>query len=196
MSIIGIPIGFYGYLFPGNINLMVVELYGVKRYRFLSLVLLLIVVFESIYCGLSLMFLNVIMSNSQFYKSIEIVSYVLIFITGLWMITEERNNTNAAHQNTIIRGVFNIIIHPQQIPFWVVAGVLINKVVQLNSNTSALPLFILYNAIGTLLVMFTYMIFGKKLMNYFNVTISPINRVMGSVYIFLAVINCFRCNLL
>lgn len=196
MSIIGIPIGFYGYLFPGNINLMVVELYGVKRYRFLSLVLLLIVVFESIYCGLSLMFLNVIMSNSQFYKSIEIVSYVLIFIMGLWMIAEERNNKNAAHQNTIIRGVFNIIIHPQQIPFWVVAGVLINKVVQLNSNTSALPLFILYNAIGTLLVMFTYMIFGKKLMNYFKVTISPINRVMGSVYIFLAVINCFRCNLL
>lgn len=187
MSIIGIPIGFYGYLFPGNINLMVVELFGAKKYRLLSLILLLIVVFESIYCGLSLMFLNVIKSSSQFYKAVEITSYVLIFIMGLWMIAEKRNDKNAAHQNTIIRGIFSIIIHPQQIPFWVVAGVLINKVVQLSSNASALPLFVLYNAIGTLLVMFTYMIFGRKLMNYFKLTISPINKVMGFVYIFLAV---------
>lgn len=186
MSIIGIPIGFYGYLFPGNINLMVVELYAAKRYKLLSLMLLLIVVFESLYCGLSLMFLNVIKSSSQFYKTVEVGAYVLIFIMGLWMIAEKRHNKNSAHQNTIIRGVFSIIIHPQQIPFWVVAGVLINKVVQLNSNTSALPFFIFYNAIGTLMVMFTYMIFGKKLMNYFKLTISPINRVMGSVYIFLA----------
>ena len=34
MSIIGIPIGFYGYLFPGNINLMVhfkLKIYTVKE---------------------------------------------------------------------------------------------------------------------------------------------------------------------
>ncbi len=97
------------------------------------------------------------------------------------MIVEKRNN-----KNTIIRGVLYIIIHPQQIPFWVVAGVLINKVVHLNSNTSNLLLFIFYNAIGTLLVMFTYIIIGKKIMNYFKLTISPINKVMGSFYILLA----------
>ena len=186
MSIIGIPIGFYGYLFPGNINLMVVELSCAKKYRLLSLMLLLIVVFESIYCGLSLLFLNVISGNSQLYKSIEIVSYVLIFIMGLWMIVEKRNDKKTAHQNTLIRGIINIIIHPQQIPFWVVAGVLINKVVQLNSNTCALPLFVFYNAVGTLLAMFTYIIIGKKIMNYFKLTISPINKVMGAAYIVLA----------
>lgn len=40
------------------------------------------------------------------------------------MIVEKPNNKNAAHQNTIIRGVFSNIIHPQQIPFWVIAGIL------------------------------------------------------------------------
>jgi hypothetical protein len=35
MSIIGIPVGFYGYLFPGNINLMVVELYAAKKFKLL-----------------------------------------------------------------------------------------------------------------------------------------------------------------
>ena len=69
------------------------------------------------------------------------------------MILEKRNTEKAAHQNTIIRGVFSIVIHPQQIPFWVVAGVLVNKAVQLNTNSGALLLFILYNAIGTQLAM-------------------------------------------
>jgi hypothetical protein len=191
MSIIGIPVGFYGYLFPGNINLMVVELYGAKKFKLLSIILTLIVVFESIYCGVSLTFLNAIKSNSGFYKLIEFISYALIFIMGLWMIIEKKNNKNAAHQNTIIRGVFSIIIHPQQIPFWVVAGVLVNKAVRLDINSGALLLFILYNAIGTLLAMFTYMIFGKKLLNYFRLNISHVNKGMGSAYIFLVLYHLF-----
>jgi len=180
MSIIGIPIGFYGYLFPGNINL-----YSTKKYKALSIILSLIVVFESTYCGLSLTFLNAIKNNNDFYKSIESISYVLIFIMGFWMILEKRNNKAAAHQNTIIRGVFSIIVHPQQIPFWIVAGILVNKMIQFNINSGALLIFILYNAIGTLLAMFTYMIFGKKLFNYFNLNISHINKAMGSAYILL-----------
>jgi hypothetical protein len=177
MSIIGIPVGFYGYLFPGNINLMVVELYAAKKFKLLLVILTLIVVFESIYCGLSLTFLNAIKSNSSFYN--------LIFIMGLWMVVEKKNNKNATHQNTIIRGVFSIVIHPQQVPFWVVAGVLVNKAVQLDINSGALLLFILYNAIGTLLAMFTYMIFGKKLFIYFRLNISHVNMGMGSAYILL-----------
>jgi hypothetical protein len=191
MSIIGIPVGFYGYLFPGNINLMVVELYGAKKFKLVSIILTLIVVFESIYCGVSLTFLNAIKSNSGFYKLIEFISYVLIFIMGLWMIIEKKHNKNATHQNTIIRGVFSIVIHPQQIPFWVVAGVLVNKAVQLNINSGALLLFILYNAIGTLLAMFTYMIFGKKLLNYFRLNISHVNKGMGSAYILLVIYHLF-----
>lgn len=160
MSIIGIPVGFYGYLFPGNITLMVVTLYGAKKFKLFLIILTLIVVFESIYCGVSLTFLNTIKSNTSFYKLIEFISYALIFVMGLWMIVEKKNNKNATHQNTIIiRGVFSIVIHPQQIPFWVVAGVLVNKAVQLDINSGALLLFTLFNSMGTLLAMFTYMIF-------------------------------------
>jgi sulfite exporter TauE/SafE len=191
MSIIGIPVGFYGYLFPGNINLMVIDLYGAKKFKLLSIILILIVVFESIYCGLSLAFLNTIKSNNSFYRSIELISYALIFIMGLWMILEKKHNKNATHQNTIIRGAFSIVIHPQQIPFWVVAGVLVNKAVRLDINSGALLLFILYNAIGTLLAMFTYMIFGKKLLNYFRINISHLNRGIGSAYILLVIYRLF-----
>jgi len=194
MSIIGIPIGFYGYLFPGNINLMIIELYNNKKYKLLSTMLILIVVFESIYCVLSLTFLNAIKDSSYFYKAIEITSYVLIFLMGLWMMVEKRNNKKATHQNTIIRGVFSIIIHPQQIPFWVIAGVLVNQFVKFNMNNGALLKFIFYNAVGTLLAMLTYMIFGKKILSYFKLNIGYINKIMGAAYILLVCYHLFNLN--
>jgi len=186
MILIGIPIGFYGYLFPGNINLMVLELYSTKKYQLLILMLALIVVFESIYCYVSLTFLKEIKGNIKFYSSVEIVSYLLIFIMGLWMLFEKRNNKTASHQNTISRGVISIIIHPQQIPFWVIAGVLVNRVVNVNIDVWTLSGFILFNAVGTLLAMLSYMFFGKKILEYFKFNITHINKAMGVVYILLA----------
>jgi len=186
MILIGIPIGFYGYLFPGNINLMVLELYSTKKYQLLILMLALIVVFESMYCYVSLTFLKEIKGNIKFYSSVEIVSYLLIFIMGLWMLFEKRNNKTASHQNTISRGVISIIIHPQQIPFWVIAGVLVNRVVNVNIDVWTLSGFILFNAVGTLLAMLSYMFFGKKILEYFKFNITHINKAMGVVYILLA----------
>lgn len=191
MSIIGIPVGFYGYIFPGNINLMVVELYSTKRYKLLSIIIALIIVFECIYCALSLTFLKVIKNNVNFYKSIENVSFVLIFIMGLWMILEKQKSHNTAHRNTIVRGVFSIIIHPQQIPFWVVTGVLVNNIVQFNTNSKSLLFFILYNAIGTFLAMLTYMKFGKSMLTYLNLNISHINKFMGIAYLLLVLYHYF-----
>ena len=141
INIIGIPVGFYGYIFPGNINLMVLELYVSKRYRLLVPVLGLIVLFESIYCALSLTFLNSIKNNSNFYTSIEIVSYSLIFVMGLWMVAEKQKNKRATRANTILRGVLSIIIHPQQIPFWLIAGILINRFVHFNMSSWAFVAF-------------------------------------------------------
>jgi len=192
MSIIGIIIGFYGYLFPGNINLMVVELYHTKKYRLLLFMLSLIAIFESIYCWLSLSFLNTIKNNSQLYQTIEFSSFVLILLMGLWMLLEKKQQNKTVHQNTITRGVINIIIHPQQIPFWMGAGVILNRFLPLYMNTGTITLFIVYNAIGCLMVMFTYMFFGNKVLNYFKLNISQINKVMGSLYILLAISQMFN----
>ena len=191
MILIGIPIGFYGYLFPGNINLMVLELYRTKKYQLLILMLALIVVFESIYCFASLTFLQEIKANVKFYSTVEIVSYLLIFIMGLWMLFEKRNNKTASHHNTISRGVISIIIHPQQIPFWVIAGVLVNRVINVNRDIWTLSGFILFNAIGTMLAMFSYMFFGKKILEYFKFNITHVNKAMGVVYILLALYHFF-----
>ena len=186
MALIGIPIGLYGYLFPVNINIMVMELYTSKRYRLIPFVLALIMIFESIYCVLCLTFLNTIKGNTKFYVAVDRCSFILIFVMGLWMLLEKRNNQKAVHQNTILRGIFNIIIHPQQIPFWVVAGIFLSRVIQLDIHNPVFDAFVFFNAIGTLLAMLLYMIYGNWILKYFKVNIAYINKLMGACYILLA----------
>lgn len=189
MSLIGLPIGFYGYLFPGNINIMVLDLYGTKKYKLLFAILALVVIFESAYCLVSLFYLNKIKSNNQFFAVIEILAYVLVLIMGLWMLFENKSNDKVSKNNTLYRGVLSIIIHPQQIPFWIIMGVIINPVLNFGMNWNAAAGFILCNAIGTLLVMTIYMIYGNKLMQYFKLKLNQLNTAIGILYIILAVFS-------
>ena len=183
MSLIGIPIGFYGYVFPGNINLMVLELYTSKRYKFLMFMLSLIIIFESIYCVVSLIFLNSIRNNLKFFAIIESTSYILLLVMGLWMLLERKGHRNKSNQNTVFRGIFNIIIHPQQIPYWLIAGSIISGTFSYIQNYAGIITFAFFNSIGTLLAMAFYMFFGKKVLTYFNLNMFHINKIMGGVYI-------------
>ena len=191
MILIGIPIGFYGYIFPGNINLMVVELYASKKYRFLILTLGLILVFETLYCVLSLLVLNTLKLNPSTYKAIEVISYTMVLLMGLWMIFETKNDTLKSQKNTVYRGLLSIVFNPQQIPFWVIMGVVVNKFVPFDSTNFVLYQFAFFNSIGTLLAMVFYMVFGLKLLNYLKLNILQLNKIMGVVYIVLAVYGLF-----
>lgn len=189
MSFIGFPIGFYGYLFPGNINIMVLDLYGSKKYKMLSMVLALIVIFESLYCLVSLYYLNQVKANEQLFSIIEIVSYLLVLVMGLWMLFENKSSDQITKKNTLLRGVLSVIIHPQQIPFWIIVGVIINPFLSLESNWKATTVFLLSNALGALLVMIIYMIYGNKLMHYFKLKLNKLNAAVGVLYIALAVFS-------
>lgn len=186
MSIIGILVGFYGYLFPGNINLMVVHLYTSKQYRLLLQILALIALFESIYCAAVLYSLQALHKESYWYHIVEIVSYVMILVMGIWMVFEKKTNIKVTSDNTVYRGLLSVIIHPQQIPFWLVAGVLLNATLRFSDGWKNLLPFVGFNAIGTVLVMVCYMLVGSKLIHYFKLNLTQINRVMGSLYVLLA----------
>ena len=194
MSFIGIPIGFYGYVFPGNINLMVVELYTSSRFKFLFFTLGLILLFETFYCLVSLLLLNTLKLNTSIYNTIELVSYIMVLLMGLWMVVENKKDQQKSRKNTVYRGLLSIVFHPQQIPFWVIMGVIVNKFVPFSSNHLALYQFAFFNSLGTLLAMLFYMIFGSKLINYLKLNILQINKVMGSVYMILACYGLFINN--
>ncbi len=188
MSIIGLPIGLYGYIFPGNINIMVLDLYVSKKYGILLVVLTLIVVFESIYCILTLLLLGGLKSDSFLYKLLEVGSFILILGMGIWMLLESRKSKQAVQKNTLRRGIINIIVHPQQIPFWLIIGVVVDPLMKFGMDVFAMAGFFIFDAIGTLLAMAIYMIFGSKILQYFRLNLSHINRAMGFGYI---AIGCY-----
>jgi threonine/homoserine/homoserine lactone efflux protein len=192
MSVIGIPIGLYGYLFPGNINLMVLDLYASKKFRVLAGVLVLIILFESIYCLLTLMLLGGLKQSSNLYKWLEVGSFILIAGMGIWMLLESRRSKQEVHKNTFYRGIINTIIHPQQIPFWLIIGVVVNPLMKFGMDVFALAGFVIFNAVGTLMAMGIYMVFGNKILQYFNLNLSIINKVMGVVYILLGGYSLIR----
>jgi len=183
MILIGIAIGFYGYLIPGNINIMVLGLYNLKKYKLLFLILALIIFFESIYCLSTLFLLNRISTNGQLYIGIELFSYLLAFVMGLLMLLEKKKSNNKANNNTLYRGIFSIIIHPQQIPFWLIIGVVINPVMKFGINFFSIGSFVFLNAVGTLLAMFLYMKLGNRLLTYFSLNLYQINKSVGIFYI-------------
>ena len=191
MILIGIPIGLYGYLFPGNINLMMLEIHRTGKTKFMFMMLGLILLFESIYCVISLSFLNSIKSNQPLYQTIETISYSMIFVMGLWMLLEKRKNVEKSYKNTIYRGVLSIIIHPQQIPFWIIAGIIINRFIHLSPGDGSLFVFALFNAAGASLAMLLYMFVGKRILNFFQFNTGQINKVMGALYILI-----FLCHVI
>lgn len=186
MNIIGLLIGFYGYLFPSNINLMVVHLFMSKRYQLGWWMLLLIVVFESLYCLATLYFLKSLYGHTRLQNIWQLLSYSLVFILGLWMIFEPKKNTTTTPKNTVYRGVFSVVIHPLQVPFWMVVGAFLKNTWHFDSEWKSLLLFVAFNALGTLLAMLFYIIVGSKIIRFFHLNLVQINKVMGSCYLLIA----------
>jgi len=187
MSIIGIPLGLYGYIFPGNINLMVLDLYTSKKYRLLIYILSLILFFESVYCFVTLSLLETFKQNAALFKGIEVVSFILIFIMGIWMLSDTKKQSDVSHQNTLKRGIFSIIFHPQQIPFWFIMGLVFNPFMGMKFSIESSINFLVFNAIGTLFAMGIYMYFGGKILGYFKLKIGTLNRIMAYIYILISI---------
>lgn len=190
-TLIGIPVGFYAYLFPGNINLLVMELFRARKYLFLVFTLLLLLLFESVYCLVVLHFLKQLQAMPEQSSWIQLLAFALLAIMGIWMLLEKRNYNTVLHRNTVFRGIFSIIIHPQQIPFWLVMGVYLSAFIPAFGNDSNLFFFLLFNAIGTLLVMWFYMKIGNKLVFKFNLNSERLNKLLGLFYVCVALISFY-----
>lgn len=186
MSIIGIPIGFYGYLFPGNINLMVLHLYSEKRYRFLLFIFVLAVFFESTYCFFSLYFFSRFNANLQWLSYLKHCGYALTLLMGIWMLLDKKTKRENQNTSTVYRGFISIIIHPQQIPFWLLVGVLFQDIIFKPLSFWSLLQFVVFNAIGTFLILLCYALLGKKLLDFIKLNITQITKIIGLSYILIS----------
>ena len=171
---------------------MVIELFRSKKYKLLTAIVSLILVFESGYCLVSLLFLKAIKSNANVYSTIEISAYVLIAMMGIWMLADRSKNEEAVVRNTLYRGIISVIIHPQQIPFWIIVGIVVNKFINIDAESSSLYQFIFFNAVGATIALLFYMVFGTKLLNYLKISFFKVNKIMGVAYLLIAAYSLFN----
>ena len=190
MNAIGIITGFYGYLFPGNINLMVLQLYQSNQKKQLYFILFLIVLFECIYLFLSITLLNTIDHQSEVLVYLNAVSNILLLVISLWMIFENRTEINI-EKNTKKRGLLYIFFHPTQIAFWFVITTIMFKLLNYKVTAENLIPFMLFNAFGTLLIMLSYMLVGNKLLKYFKLNMAKLSKVIGIFYFVICLYNIF-----
>lgn len=182
MSLIGIPIGLYGYLFPGNINIMMLDLYRNKKFKLLVCALITMLVFETIYCIGTLQFLQKINTNVIFFTTIEICSFFMTFIMGMWMLFEKNIAQKKVKNSNILRGFISIVFHPQQIPFWIIMAVIIKPYLN-NYEQHPMALFALSNAIGALLAMVIYIKIGSKIIDFYGINTNSINKCVAIIYL-------------
>ncbi len=187
LIIYGLFIGFYGCITPGTINISLLNLYISKRNSDLLISLFLFALFEFVYVYFSLLFLIELQEQSWFFL-VEISSYLLILIMGIWMLMGSKNSATSLEKTSFYRACIQIVIHPQQITFWLMIGVIFSDMVaNISGSNFSLFLFLFSEVLGALLVIFCYFYFGKKLIQKFNLNLEKITKILGAFYIFLAV---------
>lgn len=167
---------------------MLMDLYNQNKLKQLTALIAIALMFETMYCIASINLFSLINENLHFQNTIRIISCVFIFFMGIWMLVDTKKNYPST-KNTIRRGVLSIIIHPQQLLFWLIFSHLINSYTPLFGNPSSILWLAFYNCVGALCIFCVYMITGPSILNYFKLNLQKLNAMVGFTYIVLALFN-------
>lgn len=179
--LIGIAIGFMGYLMVNNINLSIIEIKGENKKTKLTIFIILALLLECIYCFFSLYGLQFLMDYPTIILTAQYVSVAFLFILGLWSLLEQPKNQTQMRENIIRRGYWSIFVHPQQIPFWFFWGIILIKKEYLHTDSLSLIVFALANAAGSLLILLGYAAYGNKIISMLNVKRKHLKNLVGIV---------------
>lgn len=181
--LIGILIGFVGYVMISNINLSIIEISNQNKHRRLIVFIALVLIFECIYCFFSLYCLQLLMAYPKIILAAQYISIAFLFILGVWSLAEKSKTQTEMQENIIRRGYWSIFVHPQQIPFWFFWGIILIKKQLLQTDTSALIYFAVANAAGSFLVLMLYAKFGNKLISLLKLNRKTLKNIVGIICI-------------
>jgi hypothetical protein len=192
MSFIGFFIGFSGYLMLGNINLAVVELGSKNKILACCQLIFFAVLFESFYVVFTFYCFDYLSSNQKFSQLLQAISILLTICVGIWNLFTKNKISKKPNSNIVFRAYFSMILHPQQIPYWLVWYEIIKKIeLNLFTDFRQFFFFVCFNAVGTSLVLILYSKFGNKILYLLSTQTDTLARFMGVYYILMAVFQIF-----
>jgi len=179
MLFLAFAAGMYGYLFPGNINTLMMHLYARKSIITLIGIVILALAFEFLYCMLAIGFYRAIDGNHITLKILGIAGCILSFGWGAWILLEKSKPLRSASKPMMTRGILSIIVHPQQIPFWLYIYAVSRTLGHIGSVTT----FAIFDTIGSLGAFTLYIFGGTYLVRTYNLNEVRLQKIVGLVYI-------------
>ncbi|MFM2306664.1 MAG: hypothetical protein RLZZ367_1333 [Bacteroidota bacterium] len=179
-------LGFVGYLPPGNINLTVVQLRVSEHRTSWWWFILFAAAMEFVYCFGCMWGIQMLLKQQQLSHILNWSAVAIFLALGLFSILHNSTDNNSTSVE-IKRGILVAIINPLQIPFWMVWGVYAMKDGWLGNDALSIVLFSIACAIGTIAVLTMYAEVGRKLVEKLNLNKVLLNRIIGVLFISLAV---------
>jgi len=180
---IAFTLGFVGYLPLGNINLTVVQMSVGEEKRRWQAFILFAALMEFIYCFGCLYGMQMLLKQPQLITALSWSAVVIFFLLGIFSFLHKPTE----HSSGVKRGILIAILNPLQVPFWLVWGVYVMQNGWVKQEALSIAMFSFVCALGTIAVLYTYAIAGKKLVEKLNVNKILLNRFIGSLLIILAV---------
>lgn len=192
MIFIGFLIGFVGYLPPGNINLTVVQMSISKsKHHHVWYFILFAALMEFIYCFGSLMGMKLLLEQQGVILVLKWSSVVVFTVLGILSFIHKVNDP-AKPSSGVRRGIIIAILNPLQIPFWLIWGVYVMHNGWVQPDILSITFFSLITAAGSLTILWLYSVAGRKMEDILNAHQKLINRVIGLIFIGLAVIELIK----
>jgi threonine/homoserine/homoserine lactone efflux protein len=194
LFIVAFLLGFVGYLPPGNINLTVVQLSIDHHKKQWQAFILLAALMEFIYCYASMAGLEILRGDARLITVLNWSGVAIFFALGLFSLlhTEKPESEKTLFSASIKRGVLVAIFNPLQIPFWLVWGVYVMENGWVKDTRASIGLFTVVCTIGTIVVLYMYALAGKAIVARLNVNRNLLNKIIGGLLVFLAVLQTIK----
>ena len=186
----GFFLGFIGYLPPGNINLTVVQLALTDTKSRLWSFIFFATLMEFIYCLGCLTGLDLLMKQPQLVTGLQWSSVFLFAILGLLSFFHNQHDNEKAAFSGFRRGIFTALFNPLQVPFWLVWGVYLSD--KLSTGIVVVTLFSIITSAGTVCILWLYAVGGKKLVEVMKLEQKLLERIIGLLFIGLALLQLFK----
>lgn len=193
--VIGLAIGFIGYLPLGNINLTVVQMALNRPIAHVIRFIILVAFFEFVYCYLCMKGMSWLVTQQDlilFLKWATVVVFSLLGVLALYQGFKQRNGHLVSTEHVMRKGILIAILNPFQIPFWIVWGLYLLQDNLINKNEPYLFIFALFTSFGTIAVLTLYGYLGKYLVERLKINQSALNLFIGVLLIVLAIIQAVK----
>ncbi len=198
-ALLGWLVSFLGQLPLGNTSITSTQIAVDEGFKNGWLFSVGVAIVEVIYLRIALSGMNWVVEHEVFFNVLNWLAILLFLALGIFSIlaagkkNEEKKALLLNNQlNRFVLGVTMSAVNPIQIPFWFTWSISLIKSGLLNPSGEYYNLFTIGAGLGTIAGLALYMYAGKWLIKKLNASHSGVNKFMGAVFIFTAVLQFYK----